>query len=360
MKRVLHVIDNLVLEDGGSTQFLDHTLTQFEGLGVSDVDVLVLNKISESFAEKKQCIFFARTKYRYCAIFLWCLFNLRRFDAIVLHGVVSASTACVVFCRLFIKSPPVFICPHGSLISKSFNLEAARFFVLLGVWINKIFDQPTFAVFASKLEAYRSSKKYLFFQKWWVITPFYSVVTSNPQRHDCSSDAIMMGMACRFDKLKRIDFVLEVLIELRDRGFAAELVIYGEPAGSVKRMIDEFTQNADISDFVHIRGLVDHKILFNQLGELTVGLIPSTYESFGYSVLDFLACGVPVVSSPDVGSLEILNQIESISQLELDVGEWADAILELTQRPVRPRVQIDEVMLLQNDQSAKKWLEILA
>lgn len=360
MKRVLHVIDNLAAEDGGSTQFLDHVLTQFERLSISDVDVLVLNKISEPFTTRKQCIFFAGTKYRYLSIFLWCLFNLRRFDAIVLHGVVSVSTLCVVFCRLFIKSPPVFICPHGSLISRSFNLEVVRFLVLLGVWINKIFHQPTFAVFASELEATRSGKKHLFFKKWWVVTPFYTICTPNLQRSECPSDVIMMGMACRFDKLKRIDFVLEVLIELRNRGFAAELIIYGEPVGPVKRMIDQFIQNSAISDFVHIRGLVEHKILFKKLGELTVGLIPSTYESFGYSVLDFLACGVPVVCSPNVGSLEVLNQIESISESDLNVSEWADAIIELARQPTRPKVQIDEVVLRQNDESAKKWIEILA
>ena len=360
MKRVLHVIDNLVSKDGGSTQFLAHSLTQFERLGIGDVNVLVLKKISEPFTMSKPCIFFVGAKYRYFATFIWCLFNLRRFDAIVLHGVVSASTLCVVFCRLFIKSPPVFICPHGSLISKSFNLELVRFLVLLGVRINKIFDQPTFAVFASKLEATRSSKKNLFFKKWWVITPFYSIFTSNPQRHERPLEAIMMGMACRFDKLKRIDFVLEVLIELRNRGFAAELIIYGEPEDPVKRLIDQFIQNSDISDFVHMRGLVEHKTLLKKLGELTIGLIPSTYESFGYSVLDFLACDIPVVCSPDVGALEILNKIESIRKADLNVSEWADAIIELAQQSTRSKVQIDEVVLHQNDESAKKWIEILA
>ena len=137
---------------------------------------------------------------------------------------------------------------------------------------------------------------------------------------------------------KNIPTILQVLVALRDLGIDVKLWKVG----------DEFTseqlaaiRSHDLeSTIVEIRH-PDKKTLLEIYNTADMLLAPSLYEGFGLTILEAMACGLPVISA-NVSSLPEVAGDAAILVPPLDVQAIVDGIISLDQNSVLRQNYVDK------------------
>jgi len=109
--------------------------------------------------------------------------------------------------------------------------------------------------------------------------------------------------AGRFVPKKGYAALLTAFSRLRACGVDARLVIGGD--GPEEGRLKALAKTLAISDAVEFSGWIKDVATFLRDAHLFV--LPSHDEPFGIVVLEAMACGVPIVTTPTVGPLEILD-----------------------------------------------------
>ncbi|MEI8120551.1 MAG: glycosyltransferase family 1 protein [bacterium] len=124
---------------------------------------------------------------------------------------------------------------------------------------------------------------------------------------------------------KNLPFMLEVFERLDE--FDGDLVIAGMPGWKVEPIMDRMQQSPKRDRIRYLNYLPD-----GQLSSLYSGaelfLITSFYEGFGFTPLEAMACGTPVVSSAGGSLPEVLGDAAIIVP-EFKSEAWATAIQSL-------------------------------
>ena len=94
--------------------------------------------------------------------------------------------------------------------------------------------------------------------------------------------------------LKRVEWVLQVMNDLKKEGIHARICIVGD--GPERKALEVLGHNFGISDQVHFTGEVQHAEVIAQMLQSKILLHPSTYEGFGNVFLEALYSGCHVVS----------------------------------------------------------------
>jgi D-inositol-3-phosphate glycosyltransferase len=152
----------------------------------------------------------------------------------------------------------------------------------------------------------------------------------------------------RLDSVKGIDVLLRALSLLRQRLFHAEvpslLVIGGEATpGEAERLACTASQ-LGIADLVSFIGPVPHHRLPSYYRAADLLVMPSLYESFGMSLLEAMACGIPVVATKVDGPSNFVRQ--GVTGLLVPVGD-VTALAEAVERLI-----VDKHMRLQMAKNA--------
>lgn len=142
----------------------------------------------------------------------------------------------------------------------------------------------------------------------------------------------------RIEQVKAVDLLPSVLSALRLRLSEIRLVITGE--GSYRRtLFDEFKRE-DVRDLVDYLGVVPIETIPNLLNSTRVFLYPSRQEALGLSLIEAMACGVPVITTNVFGPSEIVTHArDGIAVRPGDSIELSEAVLEvLTDSQLRSRL----------------------
>lgn len=133
--------------------------------------------------------------------------------------------------------------------------------------------------------------------------------TASRHRLGISADADVVLFVGRFAPLKGIDALLGALADLKTSMPRLRLqVVGGDGAHSrSSRSLARMAQNLGIENRVTFAGRIDQAILPDYYNACDVLAVPSHYESFGLVLLESLACGTPVVTTP-VGAAETIIQ----------------------------------------------------
>jgi sugar transferase (PEP-CTERM/EpsH1 system associated) len=108
---------------------------------------------------------------------------------------------------------------------------------------------------------------------------------------------VLLGMVARLVSVKNHLGVFHALAQLRSQGIDASLVLAGD--GPLQEFLYHTAQNLHLSDYVHFLGAVMNIEKVYQAIDIFV--LNSTSEGMSNTILEAMACGLPVVAT-DVGA----------------------------------------------------------
>lgn len=117
----------------------------------------------------------------------------------------------------------------------------------------------------------------------------------------CPNGEKLVVHVSNFRKVKRIDDVVRVFKEIRDKT-PSKLLLIGD--GPERANIEELCRDLTVEDDVRFLGKLNAVDEVLSIADLF--LMPSEKESFGLAALEAMACEVPVISS-NVGGIPELN-----------------------------------------------------
>ena len=101
--------------------------------------------------------------------------------------------------------------------------------------------------------------------------------------------------------------LLQAFQLLRERGVQSQLVIAG-PMGEGKPVLQRLAAELGIAEHVVFTGFVNDADLRALYSAARVYVCPSLYEGFGFTVLEAMACGTPVVCSSATSLPEVAGK----------------------------------------------------
>ncbi len=115
-------------------------------------------------------------------------------------------------------------------------------------------------------------------------------------------DLAFMG---RLERMKSVDLFPEMLSLLKSKFPDLQMMMTGE--GSLKDwLFNEFDEKG-VSSMVDYKGVVETKIVPVLINKSRIFLYPSRREPFGLSIVEAMACGVPVITTDVFGPKEIVK-----------------------------------------------------
>jgi glycosyltransferase involved in cell wall biosynthesis len=119
----------------------------------------------------------------------------------------------------------------------------------------------------------------------------------------------------RFHAQKGLDDLLYIWHKICKKNKKASLIIVGE--GDMLMELKSKVRNLGIEKNVKFAGFVDGKRKYKIIKSSKIFLFPSTYESFGMSALEAMACGVPVLAY----DLPIYREIFTMGMVKVPVSD---------------------------------------
>lgn len=143
--------------------------------------------------------------------------------------------------------------------------------------------------------------------------------------------ASTVGIVARLEAQKRVDLLIGVVQELRQRGIACGGLVVGD--GTSRAALVEQAARAGLRERIEFAGEQDDVVPW--LDRMDVFLMTSAVEPFGITALESMARGVPVVAMPCPGGLSDLVTRGGLLLPDRDVATAADAVAALLESPAR-------------------------
>ncbi|MHA2059044.1 MAG: glycosyltransferase family 4 protein [Candidatus Thorarchaeota archaeon] len=148
-------------------------------------------------------------------------------------------------------------------------------------------------------------------------------------------DLAFMG---RLEAMKSVDLFPEMLALLKSKFPDLKMMMTGE--GSLKdRLFKEFEEKG-VSSMVDYQGVVETDDVPVLINKSRIFLYPSRREPFGLSIVEAMACGVPVITTDVFGPREIVrHNYDGVAVPPDDVVALAKAVgMLLTDNELRTRI----------------------
>jgi glycosyltransferase involved in cell wall biosynthesis len=111
--------------------------------------------------------------------------------------------------------------------------------------------------------------------------------------------------AGRLDRPKRVDLLIDAYAESTDLHGRYRLMIVGR--GPEKKRLQSLVRKRGISGEVIFRDWAEGSEFRALLGNSTVFVLPSEYETFGIALVEAMACGKPVIAAAIPGPMDIVE-----------------------------------------------------
>jgi len=137
-----------------------------------------------------------------------------------------------------------------------------------------------------------------------------------------------LGFFGRLEQMKAVDLFPEMLSALKPHFPGIRLVITGD--GSSRRTVFDEFKRMNVIERVDYLGVVPIDEIPSLMNSIRVFLYPSREEPFGLSVLEAMACGIPVITSNILGPSEIVTHgYDGLTVSPGDVDELAKAVRQI-------------------------------
>jgi glycosyltransferase involved in cell wall biosynthesis len=110
----------------------------------------------------------------------------------------------------------------------------------------------------------------------------------------------------RLERMKAVDLFPEMLSILKQEFPTLRFLMTGE--GSLRESLLEQFEKMGVSALVEYPGVVDIEKVPDLINQSRIFIYPSREEPFGLSILEAMACAVPVITTNVFGPSEIITQ----------------------------------------------------
>ncbi|MDD2285997.1 MAG: glycosyltransferase family 4 protein [Paludibacter sp.] len=100
----------------------------------------------------------------------------------------------------------------------------------------------------------------------------------------------------RIDNKKGLEYAIESMTKIHAKFPTAKLQIVGE--GEYRKELENLAEKNTLSATVEFTGLVPNSEVPNYLRNADLFLLPSLYEGLPLTLLEAMACGLPIISTP--------------------------------------------------------------
>jgi glycosyltransferase involved in cell wall biosynthesis len=144
-------------------------------------------------------------------------------------------------------------------------------------------------------------------------------------------DDAIVGIVSNLNRpVKRVDVFLMAAAEILGKGINAIFVVVGD--GHLKEQLQGLGKELGITDKLHFVGSKENVVPYIQ--SFSIAVNSSESEGFSNAVLEYMACGVPVVATNFGGSSEsVIHGKTGLLVSPNNHIEMADAIIELLNDP---------------------------
>ncbi|MGH2500528.1 MAG: glycosyltransferase family 4 protein [Candidatus Limnocylindria bacterium] len=168
-----------------------------------------------------------------------------------------------------------------------------------------------------------------------VDTAFYAPATgaaASRARLDIAPGDRVAVIVGRLVGVKRYERAIDAIAELRDRGIPTTLLVVG--SGPERRRLESRAAQRGVRDRVRFLGFLTGERHRDALWASDVQLCSSEFENLSLALLEGLATGLPVVSVPTGGTIELLRAIDGRLLAEsADATSLAEAAARVLSAP---------------------------
>lgn len=109
----------------------------------------------------------------------------------------------------------------------------------------------------------------------------------------------------RIDDKKGLEYAIQSMSQIRTKYPHAKLKIVGD--GEYRKYLEELTMNSGLSESIEFLGLIPNTEIPTHLRNADLFLLPSLFEGLPLTLLEAMACGLPVISTPVSIAPEIIK-----------------------------------------------------
>lgn len=151
---------------------------------------------------------------------------------------------------------------------------------------------------------------------------------SQPYKNSGACPEVVFACVARFDPVKNIGFLLDIIQNLLTRGNQIRLLMAGEGMSTSNFVLQEMLRSRKMESNVDLLDVVSDISSVYLRADYTI--LTSKCESFSNVLLESIACGTPFISS-DVGIAEDLLSPESVVIKGYDIAHWVDKVQKALQ-----------------------------
>ena len=131
----------------------------------------------------------------------------------------------------------------------------------------------------------------------------------------------------RIDPKKGVSHLVEAVRLLHERGLSVGAVLAGSAVSSAYlKQLKDHVRAAGLTNDIHFVGHVDGQLKVSLLQAVTLTVIPTSQENFGFVFYESLAAGTPVVTTPLIDTAEELQMSGACYLVEQDGGSLAQVL----------------------------------
>lgn len=231
---------------------------------------------------------------------------IRKYDINIIHAHSTVPTGLVAILVAKLLGIPLFITVHGMDVNNYINHPLFKHLLsfTLGNCDNVIVVSNDLA---EKVRNLGVDKKKIYILRNAVDTNRFKPIKSQMirKKYDIDENFIILLFVGYLDTFKGVFELLEAFYEINKKCSDVILIIVGEGPKSAE--IKEKIQKLSLDKFVILTGKISPLSIHEYYQSTDIFVLPSYTEGIPLSVLEAMACGLPIISSCVGGIPEVVN-----------------------------------------------------
>ncbi|WP_419174465.1 glycosyltransferase [Desulfosediminicola sp.] len=178
----------------------------------------------------------------------------------------------------------------------------------------------------------------------------------SPPIFSTNSNVIWIGMVASLTPVKRHDVLIRAVAELQCLGTQQEFRVLLIGEGPELEHLSNLVKHYDLKNQIYFTGSV--KTVPAYLHNLDIGVLCSDREGLSNAILEYMACGLPIVATTVGGNIELVNHENGICCPAGDYRAIGQALHRLIENPdLRHRLGAESLKKIERSFS---WIKTIA